>query len=169
MEIRKGDITELIDRAKEEVEKAKRSSIEHKKSIDEVNELIEKLEAIKTALAPKQKDLKDSINNLNLILEELSDIKSDIILSKEDEMFNVIDKNLLDGMSLNLSKENENEKIIKFKGERVGSIEVLEECRPDIKIRVEVYDNIDEFPIGNTLKVYSIISFINTKFNYKQQ
>lgn len=87
----------------------------------------------------------------------------------EQEMFNVIGKNLLDGMILKNVVDVENIKSIFFKGEEVGNIEVLEDCRPDIKIRVRVYNNIDEFTVQDPFKMYSIISFINTKFNYKQE
>lgn len=63
----------------------------------------------------------------------------------------------------------ENLKSIIFKDEEVGNIEILEDCRPDIKIRVKVYNNVDEFTVQDPFKMYSIISFINTKFNYKQE
>lgn len=169
MEIRKQDIVELVNKAKDEIESIKKSTVEDKKTMDEINSLMGKLKDIKTALEPKQKTLKKRIANLNSILEELSDIKSEIILSKQDEMFNVIEKNLSDGMSLMKVEGTENIKLIIFEGEEVGKIEVLEESKPDIKIRVTIYNNTDEFPIQETLKMYSIISFINTKFYYKQE
>lgn len=167
MDIRNQDLMELVNRAKEEIEKVKKNSVENKKAVDEINNLIENLKEIKNALAPKQKYLKERIDSLNLILEEVSEIKSDIILSKEYEMFKVIDKNLLDGMSLDLVEDKENKKRIEYNGKDVGSIEILAECRPDIKIRVNVYNNSDEFIVSDPLKMYSIISFINTNFNYK--
>lgn len=169
METRKQDIIDLLNKAKDEIERINKSSIEDKRTMDEINSLIAKLKDIKTALEPKQKIIKERINNLSLILKELSDIKFDIILSRQSEMFNVIEKNLLDGMSLENVEEYENIKLIIFEGEEVGSIEVLEESKPDIKIRVTVYNSTDEFTIQETLKMYSIISFINTKFNYKQE
>lgn len=169
MESRKRDIIELVNRAKEEIEKIKKSSIENKETIDEINSLKVKLKEIEDALKPNQQNIKRRIASLNSILEELSDIKSDIVLSMEEEMFNVIGKNLLDGMVLEKVVNTENLKSIIFKDEEVGNIEILEDCRPDIKIRVKVYNNVDEFTVQDTFKMYSIISFINTKFNYKQE
>lgn len=95
MESRKRDIIELVNRAKEEIEKIKKSSIENKETIDEINSLKVKLKEIEDALKPNQQNIKRRIASLNSILEELSDIKSDIVLSMEEEMFNVIGKNLL--------------------------------------------------------------------------
>lgn len=169
MESRKLDIIELVNRAKEEIENIKKSSIENKETIDEINSLKRRLKVIEDALKPKQQNIKSRIARLNSILEELSDIKSDIVLSMEEEMFNVIEKNLLDGMILKRVVDMENIKLIIFKDEDVGNIEVLEDCRPDIKIRVNVHNNVDEFTVQNPFKMYSIISFINTKFNYKQE
>lgn len=169
MDVRKKDIIELVNKAKDVIERIKKSSVEDKKTMDEINMLMTKLKDIKTVLEPKQKTLKERIANLNSILEELSDIKSDIILSKQDDMFKVIEKNLLDGMALKNVEETENIKLIIFESKEVGSIEVLEESRPDIHIRVTVYNNSDEFTVQDPYKMYSIISFINTKFNYNQE
>lgn len=102
-------------------------------------------------------------------MEDIADIKSEIILEKRDDIFKVIGKNLLDGIVLENINGTENVKSILYDREQVGKVEVLEECKPDMRIRVEVYNNIDEFIIQDTLKMYSIISFINTKFNYKQE
>lgn len=169
MEAIKRDIIELVNKAKEEIENTKKISIENKETIDEINSLKERLKEIEDAIKPNQQNIKRRIANLNSILEELSDIKSDMVLSMEEEMFNVIGKNLLDGMILKSVVDIENIKSIIFKGEEVGNIEILEDCRPDIKIRVKVYNNIDEFIVHDPFKMYSIISFINTKFNYKQE
>ncbi|URZ05168.1 hypothetical protein [Clostridium felsineum] len=125
------------------------------------------MQDIEKALRPVKMEMEDRIKNLNLILNELSKIKSDIILSKKEQMLNVIEKNLLDGIVL--ESEEGNKKLIRFDKTPIGFIEVLEEDIPDIKIRVTVYNNNDEYIIEDPLKIYNIISFINTKFNYKQQ
>lgn len=169
MEAKKKDLIELVNRAKEEIENIKKSSIQNKETIDEINSLKGKLKEIEDVLKPNQQTIKRRIDRLNTILEELSDIKFDIVLSMKEEMFNVIEKNLLDGMSLKSVEDTENIKLIIFESEEVGSIEVLEESRPDIKISVKVYNNSDEFIVQDPFKMYSIISFINTKFNYKQE
>ncbi|MEG0181151.1 MAG: hypothetical protein RR657_04615 [Peptostreptococcaceae bacterium] len=56
-----------------------------------------------------------------------------------------------------------------YEEEVVGSIEIIDKINSDIKIKVVVYNNSDIFTIQDPLKMYSIISFINTKFNYKQE
>lgn len=169
METRKQDIIELVNKAKKEIEEAKKSSVENKETMDEINSLKRKLKEIEDALKPNQQNVKRRIASLNSILEELSDIKSDIVLSMEEEMFYVIEKNLLDDMILKRVVDTENIRTIIFKDEEVGDIEVLEDCRPNIKIRVKVYNNVDEFTVQDPFKMYSIISFINNKFNYKQE
>lgn len=169
MESSKRDIIDLLNRAKEEIESIKKSTIQNKETIDEINSLKGKLKEIEEALKPSKQIIKRRLDSLNSILEELSDIKSDMVLSMEEEMFNVIEKNLLDGMVLEKVKDLKNIRYIIFNDEEVGGIEVLENCRPDIKIRVKVYKNVDEFIIKDPFKMYSIISFINTKFNYKQE
>lgn len=165
--IGQNDIIGLINKAKIEIEEVKKGRTENKETIDEISSLKGKLQDIEKALRPVKMEMEDRIKNLNLILNELSKIKSDIILSKKEQMLNVIEKNLLDGIVL--ESEEGNKKLIRFDKTPIGFIEVLEEDIPDIKIRVTVYNNNDEYIIEDPLKIYNIISFINTKFNYKQQ
>lgn len=169
MEFRKQNIVDLINKAKEEIEIIKKSSMENKETIEEINSLKVKLKEIEIALKPTQKDINRRITSLDSILGELSDIKSDIVLSMEEKMFSVIEKNLLDGMKLEIVEGNRDIKLITFDGEKVGHIEVLENCKPDIKIKVRIYSNSDEFIVQDPFRMYSIISFINTKFNYKKE
>lgn len=169
MENKKDYLEKLINKTIKEIDTINKSNVDDKNTIEEISCLMAKLKDIKVALEPKQKTLNKRISNLNSILGELTNIKFDLMLSRQDEMFNVIERNLLDGMSLKSIDETINIRSIMFEGVNVGSIEVLEESKPDIKIRVTVYNNTDEFNITDTLKMYSIISFINTKFNYKQE
>lgn len=74
MESRKLDIIELVNKAKEEIENIKKSSIENKETIDEINSLKRRLKVIEDALKPKQQNIKSRIARLNSILEELSDL-----------------------------------------------------------------------------------------------
>lgn len=169
MEFRKQNIMYLINMTKKEIEIIKKSSIENKKTIEEINSLKGKLKEIEDALKPKQQDIKYRITSLDLILKQLSDIKLDIELSMEENMFNVIEKNLLDGMKFEIVEGNKGIKLITFEGEKVGDIEVLENCELGIKIKVRIYDSSNEFIVQDPFRMYSIISFINTKFNYKKE
>ena len=114
MESSKRDIIDLLNRAKEEIESIKKSTIQNKETIDEINSLKGKLKEIEEALKPSKQIIKRRLDSLNSILEELSDIKSDMVLSMEEEMFNVIEKNLLDGMVLEKVKDVKNIRYIIF-------------------------------------------------------
>lgn len=168
MEFRKQNIMHLINMTKKEIEIIKKSSTENKKTIEEINSLKGKLTQIEDELKPKQQDIKRQITSLDLILKQLSDIKLDIELSMEENMFNVIEKNLLDGMKLDILEGNRGIRLITFEGEKVGDIEVLENCETGIKIKVRIYNSSNEFIVQDPFRMYSIITFINTKFNYKK-
>ena len=160
---------DLINNAKNEVESITKESLDNKKTIDEITDVIRKLNDIKNVLEPKKKALNHKISKFNTILKSIENLKSEEILNDKDKMFIVIDKNLLDEMYLENVESNDGLKYISYNKKRVGSIEVLGDCGTDIKIRVKVYGNNDEFIVQDPYKMYSIISFINTKFNYKQE
>lgn len=77
-----------------------------------------------------------------------------------------IDKNLLDGRKLSKEQYNSGQ-IIVFKNEKVGKIELLEEYRAEIRILVTIYNKREEFEVNYPIRIYNIISFVNTNFNYK--
>lgn len=166
LENNRGSLIEIINQLKEEVECLKEGYLEDKGTLEKVNNLTTQLKEIEKVLKPKQKDIKEKIKKLDGILEELSEIKFDIILEQIDEIYRNIDKNLLDGM--NLSKDQYNSgQIIVFENEKVGKIELLEEYRPQIRILVTIYDKREEFEVNDPIRIYNIISFVNTNFNYK--
>lgn len=167
MEDYKGDLVTTINKARDEIFNLRNDMEANKDTVQEIKDIINTLREIESALKPTQKWFKEKINSLDLILEELSQIRYDITLENTDKMFNIIDKNLLDGMKLGPT-EDEYIKEILFNNEKVGSIEVLEENKPEIIIRVTVYENSDRFDVIEPNRMYSIISFINTKFNYKE-
>jgi len=49
----------------------------------------------------------------------------------------------------------------------VGEITILEHTDMGLKIKVEINKNEDNFFVDEPLRVYSIVSFILTKFNYE--
>ncbi len=166
LELNKQNLIELINQVKEEAEGIKESYLEDKIALEKINVLSTQLKEIEKTLKPKQKDLKERVKRIDEILGELLDIKFFVILEQVDEMFRNIDKNLLDGMRLS-NIEGTNDQLIIFENKEVGKIEVLEEYRPQMKISVTIYDKNEEFEVNDSIRIYNIISFINTNFNYK--
>lgn len=109
----------------------------NKEQIGKIKKLKADLKDIEDALKPKRKWINEKIKNLEEILEDLLQMRYDISVENADRMFKIIDINLPDEMKL-LGDNNEYITIL-FEEEEVGSIEILEECRPDLKIRVRVF------------------------------
>lgn len=168
MEDYRDNMIQIINKAKDEIISLKEDIASNKQDIQEIKNIINRLKQIELALKPKHKWFKEKIDSLDSTLEELSEMRYNIMLSMTDRMFDVIETNLLDGMYLKDAIQNENLKDIIFNEEKVGSIEVLEDNKPEVRIRVTVYDNNSEFDVHEPSRMYSIISFINTKFNYKE-
>ena len=87
-------------------------------------------------------------------------------------MFDVINANLLNGMKLeddgDLTEEDlQKSKIIKYNNNTIGKVNILDENGSRLYIQVKVYNFIDKFEVDNPYRMYHIISFINTKFNYE--
>lgn len=147
-----------------EVKKIKEEMKKNKMHIDEIQDLRSRLNALEIALSPRKNWFSEKINLLDTLLKELLVIKFKIISSSVDEMFNSIDKNLIDGMKLNRINNDHGELILK--DEKIGSIEVKEDSDNELRIKAEVLGISDEFQVDNPSRMFSIISFINTKYNY---
>lgn len=137
-----------------------------KETLDKVKYLEAKLKEVEKILNPKVNTLKNELYNINKILNELKNMKGDLILDNIGKIYENIRQNLLDGMDL-LKTENNNDRVIIFENEKVGKMNVLENNEPNVIIGVQVYDKKEEFEINNPVRTYNIISFINTNFNYK--
>lgn len=166
MEGNKENLIELINQIKEETDIIRKKCLEDQSILDKVKVLSTQLKEIENVLNPKKNKFKENINRLDEILFELSNIKFEKISEKIEEMFENIDKNLLDGMSLS-NIEDTHDQLIIFENREVGKIEVLDEYKPQVKIAVTIYDKSEEFEINDHIRIYNIISFINTNFNYK--
>ncbi|EPR08119.1 hypothetical protein [Ruminiclostridium papyrosolvens] len=167
MEDKRDMLIDLVKKIKDEISKIKDELVKNKKEVTEVKEIINNLKTLEKSLNPKQKWYKEKIESLDIILNQLQEIRFDIFLETVDDMFKVIGSNLMYGMKLKEKDGNKDIMLIEFEENNVGSIEILEEHKPDIKIGVTVYNNYEEFEIHEMLRIYSIISYINTKFNYK--
>lgn len=165
MEDYKNNIVDIINKAKEEIISLRDDLASNKEDVEEIRDIINRLKNIEAALVPKKKWFKQRIERLEDTLEELSNIRFDIMLNDTNKMFETIDNNLIDGMELEDVENNNLLKNLVFNGVKVGSVEVLQDYKPEIRIKVTVYENWEEFDVHQTLRMYSIISFINTKFN----
>lgn len=168
MEGYRDNVITTINKAREEIINFREDLDTNRKTVEEIKDIIKRLKEIEQALKPPQKWFKDKVKSLDLILKELLEIRYDITLGNTGKMFEIVDINLLDGMYLENGNGNNNARDIVFEEEKVGSIEVLEQYKPELRIRVTVYENSDEFDVQDPSRMYSIISFINTKFNYKE-
>jgi sugar-specific transcriptional regulator TrmB len=160
------NIISTINKARDEIISIKSDIDSNKQVVEEIKDLIARLKQIEVALKPRQRWFKEKIDSLDLILKELLEMRFNIMLDTTHKMFEIIGKNLIDGMYLEEKEENLMD--LMFNQERIGSIEVIEDYKPDIKIRVTVFENFDDFDVNEPCRMYSIISFINTKFNYKE-
>lgn len=169
MEKMKNDMIELVNKAKEEIEIIRNGVVENNETLEKIKNIKTELTQVEKAIKPIKNDLDKKAKRLDAILDEISNIKGNIILNDQEKIFEVIEKNLPDDMYLQNIEGDELMKIILYGNREVGNIKILMDYKPEIKIKVEVYNNIDEFTIHDPLKVYNIISFIITKFNYKEQ
>lgn len=114
----------------------------------------------------------DENKSLDCIVENLNYAQSKELLGMTVTMFDVINANLLNGMKLeddgDLTEEDlQKSKIIKYNNNTIGKVNILDENGSRLYIQVKVYNFIDKFEVDNPYRMYHIISFINTKFNYE--
>lgn len=163
----KKHLIDLINEAKEEIESEQKNVDRNKEIIDKIKKVKAELVEIEKALSIVKKDISNKSNILKDIVTEVSDIKSEVILNDQEKIFEVIKKNLPDDMSLKDDEDDELIKMIFSQNKRIGSIEIIKGYDCQIRIKAEVYNNTEDFIVQDPLKVYNIISFIITKFNYK--
>lgn len=166
MEKDNNKIISLINQLEVEIDIIINTLKKDKETLDKVKYLEAKLKEVGKILNPKVNTLKNELYNINKILNELKNIKGDLILDDIGKIYENIRRNLLDGMGL-LKTENNNDRVIIFENKEVGKMNVLENNEPNVIIGVQVYDKTEEFEITDALRTYNIISFINTNFNYK--
>lgn len=166
MEKDNNKIISLINQLEVEIDIIVNTLKKDKETLDKVKYLEAKLKEVEVILNPKVNTLKNELYNINKILNELKNIKGDLIVDDIGKIYENISRNLLNGMDL-LKTENNNDRVIIFENKKVGKMNVLENNEPNVIIGVQVYDITEEFQITDVLRTYNIISFINTNFNYK--
>lgn len=147
-----------------EIKKVKDELKENKTQIDEIKALRARLYELERALGPRRDWFAEKLSSLEVLMNELLAFKFKIISNSVDEMFNIIEKNLIDGMSLSMISKEKGELYID--NQKVGCVEVKKEAEHILKITAEVLGINDEFQVDDPNRMYSIISFINTKYNY---
>lgn len=153
-----------INKTITQVKNIKEEMKKNKVHLDEIQDLRNKLNALEIALSPRKSWFSEKIKLLDTLLKELLVIRFKIISGSVDEMFNSIDKNLIDGMKLNRINNEHGELILK--DEKIGSIEVKGDSDHELRIKAEVLGISDEFKVDDPNRMFSVISFINTKYNY---
>lgn len=144
----------------------------NKMYIDEIQDIKQRLSNLQSSLGPKRDWFSEKSNSLDTVLNELLELKLEINVDSVDDMFKCIRQNLIDDMNLeNVSKEKGD--LIVGKGdltvgdENVGSIEVKKDRdNNELKIIAEVLGIKEDFQVDNPYRMFSIITFINTKYNY---
>lgn len=125
--------------------------------------------------------------------EELETNNIVLVSGNIEQLIVLIDENLPDGMSIRRLKdiedtwkiiysiaEKENFAKVKKKSERIPFYKkeekvigemMLIESQDNLLLRIKIEDEVDyhEFHIDNSLKIYPIISHINTRYNYKDE
>ncbi len=147
-----------------EIKKVKDELKENKTQIDGIKALRARLYELERALGPRRDWFAEKLCSLDVLMNELLVFKFKIISNSVDEMFNIIEKNLIDGMSLSMISKEKGELYID--NQKIGSVEVKNEAEHILKIKAEILGICDEFQVHDPNRMFSIISFINTKYNY---
>lgn len=137
---------------------------ENKEQIDEIKALRTRLYELEKSLGPKRDQYNEKLKRLDTLLNELLEVKLKINLGSIGDMFKSIGQNLIDEMKLEEVEKGKG--VLKVSGKKVGSIEVKETNNKDLIIKAEILGITDNFKVDDPIKMYSVISFINTKYNY---
>lgn len=157
-----------VVKAKEEVESIQEDVKSYKDEVEKIKALAGQLKQIEEALIPKRKWFISRIGSLQSIITELSEMHTDMTLDNIDGVFKLIGHNLVDGMVLvDIEEDNYKKKII-FEYQVVGYIQVIKNENIQVQVNVTVKDKKDSFMLTKPDRIYSIVSFINTAFNYQQ-
>jgi len=157
-------IISTINKTITEVKEIMDGMKENKTRIDEIKTLRTRLYELEKSLGPKRDWYNEKLNELDTLLNELLEVKLKINLGSIGDMFKSIGKNLIDEMKLEEVEEGKGTLLVG--GKKVGSIEVKEDSHKDLIIKAEILGITDDFKVDDPIKMYSVISFINTKYNY---
>ena len=161
-----------INETKEEIDRFRIEIVAKGKQLPDIKAIAKSLTGIEKVIADIKKLCNDEMETLQRKFTNLTYIQMKELLNKTDTMFDVINDNLLNGMQLRTLVREENsiiekEKGIWFEDKKVGCIKILEGLEDGLWIEVLIINYKDKFDVTNPYKMYPVISFINTKFNYE--
>jgi hypothetical protein len=161
-----------INETKEEIESFKKALIAKGKQLPDIKAIAKSLAGIEKVISDIKKLCNDETEILQKIFENLTYTQKKELLKKTDVMFDVISENLPYGMELKNTenedyKQSKNIRVIWFDDKKIGEIKILSEEEGALNIEVSVNENIDKFEVIKPNRMYHIVSFINTKFNYE--
>lgn len=110
--------------------------------------------------------------NLQTIFENLTYTQIKELLDKTELMFDVISENLPNGMEVKKAYSDAEEELdmkrdIYYENELVGEILICDDSDEKLKIKVQINKNEKDFEVEKPYRMYHIISYINTTFNYE--
>ena len=172
MKENKDIVLATINETKEEIDRFKIELIAKGKQLPDIKAIAKSLTGIEKVILDIKKLCNDETETLQKKFVNLTYIQMKELLNKTDTMFDVIHDNLINGMKLKSLEREENsiiekEKEIWFEDNKVGSIKILDEVEDGLWIEVLINNYKDKFDVNNPYKMYPVISFINTKFNYE--
>lgn len=150
-----------------EIQSLRKDLESSKSNLNELKSISKRITDIQKELNPNKNYYDDRIKNLNTNLKQLKNIEDSLCLDNFDQMFIAINNNLIDGMHIKENKDNPRFRKIVYEDKEVGFIEAIGEEAIDFDIRIRINDLEAEWKVENTGKIYTIVSFINNKFNYK--
>jgi predicted RNA-binding protein with EMAP domain len=157
-------IISTINKTITEVKEIMDGMKENKIQVDEIKALRTKLFELEKSLGPKRDWYNEKLNRLDTLLNELLEVKMKINLGSIGDMFISIGQNLIDEMKLEEVEKGKGDLLVGDK--KVGSIEIKKDSNKDLIIKAEILGITDDFKVDDPVKMYSVISFINTKYNY---
>lgn len=171
MKDNKDAVLATINESKEDINKFKEKLASKSEQLPDVKAIAKSLSGIEKIITDIKKLCNDEQKILKNELINLSNAQIKELLNKTDTMFDVINDNLIIGMTLKtIEKDNvlrEKEKEIWFEDNKVGSIKIINDIEDNLLIEVSIFEYKDTFDVTNPYKMYPVISFINTKFNYE--
>lgn len=159
-----------INETKEEIESFRKELITKGEKLPDVKAIAKSLREIEKVINSIKKLCKDEVRSLELRSEKLSYAQLVELLENADIMFEVINDNLPNGMmlkSIDSNIESEKLKEIWFNDNKVGHIQILDEVEDTLCIETSINDSTERFEVVKPNRMYHIISYINTKFNYE--
>lgn len=161
-------IINTIKETKDEIKSFKQKISDKGNELPEISSIAKSLKGIEKVITDIKKICINEGKTLQEILDELTQVQVEELLNRTELMFSVIGENLQKDMELTeFLPNNENKREISYQDEIIGELSIKEDEDGTLKIKVTINKHEDSFAVESPYKMYPIISFINTKFNYE--